>query len=890
MGVWKILIILSSTNHNTKKSLQKLSKKIRQIDDEIIQWHTIVDPNQLEIEEIIQEHKYLFVINTCRFPSINRREQKFIHDKFNILQFLNHLDLKIFGNGYLNGLFALDTPAVFKSASKELNPRVFTRLKQLKLNSTFPTEFPVSIRPYSKILIDESKTLIAKSEEEFNSIIAGIFDSQSNVDEIIVHKALQDKIKYTVSIIGNPPRNLCLICKTSADGFQTLKVDETITQELESKALCLFEKYGLKDYGQFEFKLDLRQENIHLSNLDFSNVLNDDILFYLLERYEMRVPDILKLLLLIYFTSRFDEIENNLIIQLATDLPNAVVSELMPLNLIKNINKNYSYKDVQNELRKRFLSPNEDNRKQIMKMIETSFSKIPNPNRESPFLGRTNSGHSFLEKYEMIPEEVQNDQIVLNESMQVLDGQLRWHSPSVLFNVFPATMLNTIASSTIINTYNPVAMTKITSAGVLKMEKQIVRQIANLIGWNKYEATGTFTYGGKACMAYGIKLGLNRSIRNADSDKSPVVICSQVAHFSIESICLQLGISQDSVIRIPLASSRTIDFVLFEKCLQELLEAKVPIACIVLSGGNTTHNEVEDIKKVYNIVERLKEKFSLNYFPFLYFDLVVGWPWLFYKYYDFGLNNLKIDPVTIGKIKIVYDGIKNSHLIDAAGIDFHKGGFSPHTNSLFVTRQASDLHLIFDNKIDEGNREPFHYTFSNSRGSTAIVAAWNVLQSIGIEGFQAYIANMVSVAGTFANTLPHHGFEVLRKDESTGFATIIWSSMLTHINDFSELFNADKSSIQENNKLLYYFTKYLSDNEIDSENKHYFVRFLDGYEYNTNGVAIAAFALLPMTIQITNEKASNIVNDMGYIRNDFLSRISSDPSIMSGSIPIDVPR
>jgi glutamate/tyrosine decarboxylase-like PLP-dependent enzyme len=73
---------------------------------------------------------------------------------------------------------------------------------------------------------------------------------------------------------------------------------------------------------------------------------------------------------------------------------------------------------------------------------------------------------------------------------------------------------------------------------------------------------------------------------------------------------------------------------------------------------------------------------------------------------------------------------------------------------MFITKNASELYQVSGVSVKEMFREPYHYTFNNSRGAADIISAWNVLQSVGTQGFQSYIANMVNVANVFADELP----------------------------------------------------------------------------------------------------------------------------------------
>ncbi len=81
-------------------------------------------------------------------------------------------------------------------------------------------------------------------------------------------------------------------------------------------------------------------------------------------------------------------------------------------------------------------------------------------------------------------------------------------------------------------------------------------------------------------------------------------------------------------IRIPVTHEGVINFDIFKRILIECFTKKIPIACIIFSGGNTTHCNVENIKKGYDLLYTLIDRLNINYIPYIYYDLVVCWPWL----------------------------------------------------------------------------------------------------------------------------------------------------------------------------------------------------------------------------------------------------------------------
>lgn len=166
---------------------------------------------------------------------------------------------------------------------------------------------------------------------------------------------------------------------------------------------------------------------------------------------------------------------------------------------------------------------------------------IHNPNEV--YLGNADREYSFLQNYETLPDCPQNAQKVLDISMQILNRQMRWHAPSMLYNVNPPVMFNTVVATTVAKLYNPNAITSRTCSGFVEMEKQIVRQLSGLLGWDAKESAGVFTPGGKYCLTYAVRCGLNRV--DFPTQERPVVITSEVNHYSIESVCEHFDWEED---------------------------------------------------------------------------------------------------------------------------------------------------------------------------------------------------------------------------------------------------------------------------------------------------------------------------------------------------------
>ncbi len=207
-------------------------------------------------------------------------------------------------------------------------------------------------------------------------------------------------------------------------------------------------------------------------------------------------------------------------------MPHEIKKWIIPFTITEKISSEYNYKTICDELKTRFLQSDERNSYEIIQYIKNCLKNIPVPQTsKAVYLGNPDAKHSFLAKYEVIPKYPQNPYKILNDSLQIMNGQMRWHAPTMLYNVNPPVMFSAVAATTITKMYNPNAINKRTSSGFLEMEKQVIRQLSDLVDWKNDMSAGIFTPGGKYCLTYAIKCGLNRC--KFEAKELPVVITSE---------------------------------------------------------------------------------------------------------------------------------------------------------------------------------------------------------------------------------------------------------------------------------------------------------------------------------------------------------------------------
>lgn len=342
----------------------------------------------------------------------------------------------------------------------------------------------------------------------------------------------------------------------------------------------------------------------------------------------------------------------------------------------------------------------------------------------------------------------------------LFQGVCRWHSPHTMYNVAPPPIIPTVATKTFTSLYNPNLCLDTASGRSLITEQKVIKAIAEYIGWDWQAAGGTFTWGGKATIMYGIKLGLKNCSPNSPAQgvKEDVVVLSTASgHPAHTSDADWLGIGTANVIRLRTDEDGRVDLSEMERVIKEKTKEGKKIATIIISGGNTNSMVVDPIEEVVELRDRLVGELGLDYTPHIHVDAVVAFPWIFFKDYDFKLNPLNIDRVASGRISEIIKYLRGLYKADSFGIDFHKMGFCPYISCAFMVKNKTSLYEGRDVR-----KWPFFYSIENSRPGDGPNSAYIALNALGITGFQILVAHLTEVAVHLQNKIDETGdFEVI---------------------------------------------------------------------------------------------------------------------------------
>ena len=551
------------------------------------------------------------------------------------------------------------------------------------------------------------------------------------------------------------------------------------------------------------------------------------------------------------------------------------------------------YAQVAARIEEMLLDPSEKRRDEFVKLIAGALRSLPAPRGSDAYLGAPLCAEPDFSDWEHLPQEGQDRQAILEAGLRALHGQPRWHAPAVLHNINPPPLLDTVVGTTLTALYNPNVLWDFVSAGFHTLERQVFRQLGRLAGWPEPQPGGVFTFGGKGCLTYAIRIGLNRCVTNASSQglgsgPRPVVVTSATNHYTIETVCSLLGMGTSAVVRIPTLADDTIDMAAYAKTLGRLMASKTPIACIVASGGNTLDMSVDSPAEMKRIAQALARKHNLKYDPFLYFDTVVGWPWLSYRDYDWSQNPLEISFQLQSKLRVLGDKLGEVVVCDAFGCDFHKTGLAPYACSTFVIRNPAELHSIFKDSVDElalesfGNNFVQHHTIEHSRGAGPSLAAWIALQNLGLDGLRAYLARMTEVGMAFQRLLPQHGLEHVNP-HGIGFAGVFWPRHKVGPQSYAKLLSSNASVIETSNKQTFSLFDELANP--DDGHAPVMLRYLPQYRHAKAGVPAATIVVFPMALATTDIQIDELVARIGSV-----AKRLAEPCVVSRPLRFNPPQ
>ena len=459
----------------------------------------------------------------------------------------------------------------------------------------------------------------------------------------------------------------------------------------------------------------------------------------------------------------------------------------------------------------------------------------------------------LLEKYAAIPIESSNNptSLVREISRDLLGGVPLWRSPNLQYNVGAA--VNRVSSSLYslaldLNIFN---INDGLSGNTIIAEHAVTRILSELAGVDHKNSCGFFTFGGTATNLYAIKLAVAKIFPQSRKDGIPhniKVAITEDSHFSHLNALNWLGVGVENALVIKANMDRTSNLQDAEEKLRVAIEAGYKIPVIVVNGGTTYDNAIDDIDEFILLRDNLVKTYKLDYIPQIHVDSVIGWAWLMFKDYDFEKNILGIESNTLDLLKRQYNKIRKVNRADSWGIDFHKGvGSCPIPCSLVMINKAETASLLsYNEKVDTHQlaREfsefsPVDYTLETSRPAGAALAALGAIRALGKTGYQAHLGNLVQLNQLLRQLIlqDKRNDVVILNDNSPGYVTMIriYPPDLAQMKDI-ETSDSDENAVKYTDKINAYMKSFF---KFDTEQR---MKYFKGVEYSYSSKYIPAFS------------------------------------------------
>jgi len=269
------------------------------------------------------------------------------------------------------------------------------------------------------------------------------------------------------------------------------------------------------------------------------------------------------------------------------------------------------------------------------------------------------------------------------------------------------------------------------------LEPHVVRAVAGLVGYGE-DAGGVLTSGGTESNLMGLLLARDSAIRRrygvdasarGIGDARVRILCSEIAHFSVQRNAALLGLGEDAMVPVPVDAAYRMDVA----AAAALMDADV--AAIVATAGTTDFGSIDPLPELAALAAEHRAWFHV--------DAAYG---------GGALLSDRLAPLLAGVERA-----------DSVALDLHKVGWQPVPAGVFVTRRASSFEplarrVAYLNPADD-EEAGYPSLLGQSLRTTRRVDAFKVavtFRALGRSGLGALVDACHDLAGYAAGAIEAH--------------------------------------------------------------------------------------------------------------------------------------
>jgi L-2,4-diaminobutyrate decarboxylase len=257
--------------------------------------------------------------------------------------------------------------------------------------------------------------------------------------------------------------------------------------------------------------------------------------------------------------------------------------------------------------------------------------------------------------------------------------------PHAVAHLQPPPLAVAVAADALASASNASLDTYDSGPSAIAVERWLIGGLVELAGLGR-QADGVLTPGGSLSNLLGLLLardaaalrrGIDARRQGVGALKSPVVLCSELAHFSVHRACAALGLGEGAVRPVPTDARRRMRPEALEALLRELGPEHTPLA-IVATAGTTDFGTIDPLPRLAAI--------AAEHGVWLHVDAAYGFGALFSERLAGRLEGLS--------------------LADSITVDLHKLGWQPAAASVLLVSDARafsalERHVAYLNPEDD---------------------------------------------------------------------------------------------------------------------------------------------------------------------------------------------
>ena len=382
-----------------------------------------------------------------------------------------------------------------------------------------------------------------------------------------------------------------------------------------------------------------------------------------------------------------------------------------------------------------FLTKEKSSQEAYQRLVSQTIQILCETFPQRPYSGKLPSELADLIPSEFAPPSESSPGQIAETLSTVIANSIAVSHPGTAAHLHCPPLLASLAAEVVISTLNQ-SMDSFDQAPIASVvEQKMIRWLCREAGLPN-SADGTFTTGGSQSNYMGLLLARDEFIKkkwNWSAQKSGLpagarklrILCSEVAHFTVEKSAAQLGLGTDSVVRVAVEDQ----FRMSPQALRETLDSfhtqdLFPMA-IVATAGTTDFGSIDPLPEISALA---RERGA-----WLHVDAAYGGALLFSRQHHSKLAGIEA--------------------ADSLSIDFHKLFWQPIPCSTFLVRDARNFDAIkmhadyLNPELHEEEGIPNLVTTSllTSRRFDAL-KLWISLQALGREKLAAMIDRTIELA------------------------------------------------------------------------------------------------------------------------------------------------